>query len=139
MLAITWRLEGGTTGSEFATEPTNNGNDGKDGNVDIGPGQINYNTFATSTVLAGMELDFVFGSNLKGGQTFNGDPEWNLHAAARILRSYSGTDRNKAGKYRAGDGDWSKKAAGKAAYDARVKGYDSLKAAYDRFFNCLKK
>jgi hypothetical protein len=138
-LAVTWRLEGGTTGSEFAFNPTNNGNDGTAGNVDIGPGQINYNTFANSSILAGMNLDFVFGSNLGGGQMFNGDPEWNLHAAARILRSYSGTDRNRAGKYRTGDGQWSKRAAGRAAYDSRVKGYDALKAKYDKFFSCLRK
>ncbi len=139
LLAATWRLEGGTTGSEFAMNPVNNGNDGTTGNVDIGPGQINCNTWANSSILSGMYLETVFGASLEGGQTFDGDPEWNLHAVARILRSFSGTDRNRAGKYRTGDGQWSKKPAGRSAYDARVSAFDRLKSGYDKFFNCLRK
>jgi RHS repeat-associated protein len=145
LLAVTWTGESGF--GFFGNSIINNPNDGSPGNVDIGPMQINYNTFVNWAPLYGQGVNggqwdnagSVFGSNLSGNQEFNGAMTANVNAGARILKSYSGSDRNRAGLYRTGNGAFRNSRAGRAAYNARTQLYDSLKNLYDKFFDCIRK
>lgn len=143
LFAVTWTGESGF--GWFGDSIVNNNNDGTEGNVDIGPMQINYNTFKDFNAMYPknrkgkrmFDTSDVFGTNLEGNQIFNGSEISNLTAGARILKSYGGTDRNKAGLYRSGNGKFRKTKAGQDAYNSRTALYDSLKKSYDNFFKCL--
>jgi RHS repeat-associated protein len=141
LLAVTWYKE--STFSYFGDNIPSNKNDGTAGNVDVGPMQINYNTFAKWKPLYGVgyqglpidDENNVFGPDRNGD--FSGSINSNLSAGARILKSYGGDDRNRAGLYRSGNGDFLKTKQGKAEYNARAGEYDRLKPIYDIFFSCL--
>ena len=139
LLAVTWNGESGFRYGNLE----NNGNDGTPGNVDIGPLQINYNTFVNWSPLYGNKGDtnkgVIFGTNLEGGQIFNGIINDNLSAGARILKSYSGGDRNRAGLYRTGNGKFRKTKTGQAEYNKRTGLYDSLSKKYNKFFDCMRR
>jgi hypothetical protein len=77
-LAAVWAIE-----SNFASYPKNHLN--SNGSVDIGPVQINYQ--AHSPGMSETRRIEVFGSNLSGGETFNGSPSANLAYGWRYLLS----------------------------------------------------
>lgn len=141
LLAVTWLGESGLTGTEARI--INNPNDGQIFNVDIGPGQINYKTFSNWLPLYGEEGKTmssalaIWGANLAGSQPFNGSIEANLSASARILKSYGGGDRNRAGLYRTGAGKFRESPKGIEEYNKRAKLYNTVKDSLDRFFLCL--
>jgi RHS repeat-associated protein len=129
LLAVTWANESG-----FSFAPMQNLNDLTPGNVDVGPLQINYNTFHSSSAVSG--LSNVFG-DLNSTGIFNGNPFENLVAGARILRGY-GSGRTAAGRYRTGTGSFSKSKQGKVDFKIRAESYDKLAKGYDAFFDCLR-
>jgi hypothetical protein len=99
--------------------------------------QLNYQTWATS---AGRKhiVGNAFGTNLSKGQVFNGSPADNLHSAARVLMQLVGIFGDEAaGYYRTGFGSWSRSEQGVAARRARQERFESMKAAYADFFDCI--
>jgi hypothetical protein len=144
LLAVTWTSE-----SEFNSSPSSNGNamdkNGvihqewiKEGNVDIGPLQINYNTYHSWSGLDG--LTNIFGTTTSGYEPFNGDSFANLRAGAHILKDLNSRhDRaGAAGRYRAGEGDYFNSKKGQAAFAARRDRFNALQPKYDNFFKCIK-
>lgn len=131
LLAVTWRFESG-----FALNPDSNPNDGRPGNADIGPIQINYRTWHSWSGLNG--LDDVFGTTTTGKEVFNGNALSNVRAGARILNSL-GSGRSAAGLYRTGTGNFSKTKAGIAEFNKRAGLYDQYAPKYAAFFKCLEK
>ena len=109
LIAVTWTSE-----SEFSLAPGSNGNAKdkkgvihedwiKEGNADIGPMQINYNTWHSWPGLDG--LSNVFGTTTTGYKPFDGDVSANVRAGARILKDLNSRyDRaGAAGRYRTGE------------------------------------
>jgi len=88
LAAVTWQGE-----SSFGLSPKNNGN--SNGTVDIGPFQINTIHLQDSGVPAG-----AFGTNLKAGQVFNGNPDANISFGITLLEGlYSRFGVDAAGRY----------------------------------------
>jgi hypothetical protein len=137
LLAATWLLE---SGFDFA--PMSNPNDYTPGNQDVGPMQINYRTWAGSSLLNGLGLSNVFGSVTGltiGSHLFDGDPTANLRAGARILKSYASAGRaNAAGYYRTGRGGFLQSPEGRAEFSTRRNLFNRIAPAFDNFFNCLR-
>ncbi|CDM65425.1 RHS repeat-associated core domain-containing protein [Pyrinomonas methylaliphatogenes] len=137
LLAATWLLE-----SSFDFAPMSNPNDYTPGNQDVGPMQINYRTWAGSSLLNGLGVNNIFGSVTGltvGSQFFDGDPTANLRAGARILKSYEGAGRaNAAGYYRTGRGGFLKGPKGRAEFNARRNLFNKIAPAFDNFFKCLR-
>ena len=144
LLAVTWTSE-----SEFSSSPGSNGNAKdkkgvihedwiKEGNADIGPMQINYNTYHSWSGLDG--LSNIFGTTTTGYKAFDGDSLANLRAGARILKDLNSRhDRaGAAGRYRTGEGDYFSSAKGQAAFTARRDRFNALQRKYDNFFKCIK-
>ncbi len=156
LLAATWQLE-----SFLTLYPKTNPNDGKRGNADVGPVQINYNTFSKWSGIADLYSRDVFGftpdplnydpdefSSSKdipySTVQFNGNPNVNLVAGGRILSSYGGTPGSSgkkrsdaAGYYRTGKGDFLKTPDGQKAFNGRKGDFDKIAPKWDQFFNCL--
>lgn len=144
LVAVTWTSE-----SEFNSSPESNGNAKdakgvihqdwiKEGNVDVGPMQINYNTYHSWSGLDG--LTNIFGTTTSGYKAFDGDSFANLRAGARILKDLNTRhDRaGAAGRYRAGEGDYFSTKSGQAAFTGRRDRFNSLQPKYDNFFKCIK-
>jgi hypothetical protein len=66
---VTWAGESG-----FSAKPLNNGNINK--TVDIGPFQLNYQTWKSS--IPASQRTTVFGTNILAGQAFNGNADANM-------------------------------------------------------------
>jgi hypothetical protein len=133
LLAVTWAMESG-----FAFYPNSNPDGGGVGDADIGPMQIDYNTFHAWSGLAGLDVGEVYGTTTTGSQRFNGNPNTNLRAAARILNA-EGRGRTAAGRYRVGSGPHSRTARGRRDFQTRAGEYDRLAPGYDAFFDCLRR
>jgi RHS repeat-associated protein len=130
LLAVTWAIE-----SNWSLHPKNNGN--RNGSVDIGPMQLNYQTWSGDAG-KGYIVGNAFGTNLSKGQVFNGDPIANLVSAANILEELVELFGDKAaGYYRTGFGAWSRSEQGVAARRARQEKFQGMKAAYADFFDCI--
>jgi RHS repeat-associated protein len=130
LLAATWAVE-----SDFALFPANNLNE-RSGTVDIGPLQNNYQIWTTELwerrILgkSGFTLDEIFGTNVAGGEVFNGDPQANLAAVAQIyldiLRRKPEADSRKLfGQYNPN------------AATQRGAFFDAVSGSYQKFFDCL--
>jgi YD repeat-containing protein len=133
LLAVTWTSESG-----FNFYPDSNPDGGGVGDADIGPMQIDYNTFHAWSGLAGLDVGEVYGTTTTGRQRFNGNPYTNLRAAARILNA-EGRGRNAAGRYRVGSGPHSRTPQGRRDFQTRAREYDTLAPGYDAFFDCLRR
>ncbi|MFZ2498180.1 eCIS core domain-containing protein [Methanosarcina sp.] len=90
-LATVWAIE-----SNFTFHPSNNLN--PNGSVDVGPAQINYQ--AHSEGMSQRQKNSIFGTNLKGGETFNGNPESNLKYAWKYLQKHGHSGYNPGSKRR---------------------------------------
>jgi hypothetical protein len=140
LVAQTWSSESG-----FSNQPNNNinvdrrtGQNGiASGNVDIGPMQINYKTWAAT--FSSNNVD-VFGTNLGSG-AFDGDATANLAAGAVILENlYAKFGDDAAGYYRTGTGAFSKTRYGQEQYNFRQGIYNQHKNALRALFGseCFK-
>jgi hypothetical protein len=146
-LAITFYSE---SSPKWNFNPPNQPNDGTVGNLDVGPGQLNYNTWNNHPWLAGLDMSKVFGTakqmtekaayNVKTKsyerEVFNGSPFDNLRATSRVLQNY-GHGADAVAKYRTGTGPWSKTEDGKKAREARINEYNTLVNSMNDFLSCL--
>lgn len=138
LLAVTWANEG-----SFRTRPENNQNSQREGDVDIGPMQINYRQWANWSGFQGLPLgvDGVFGNSLLGRQEFNGSVLTNLRAGARILneelRASNGNRADAAGYYTSGRGQYVKTPPGQRDFRHRRDSFNRLQRAFDKFFECV--
>jgi len=92
-LATVWAIE-----TNFTVRPTNGLN--KDGSVDIGPVHINYEKHSPG--MSRQRKNAIFGTNLEGEETFNGNPEANLRYGWWFLRRRGHLGYNPGSKARAG-------------------------------------
>jgi hypothetical protein len=128
---FTWGME-----SNFSFNPPPNLNGKPPGtDADIGPLQIKRNTWKPSPFPNG--LGDVWGGNENTALPFNGDVTGNVRLGARILKEYGG-GRKAAGRYRTGNGSFSKKPKGRKEFEIRAGLYDAAKAHYDKYFQCLR-
>jgi RHS repeat-associated protein len=109
--------------SGYNLYPKNNANlrHGSLNSVDIGPGQVNLKE---STIRAGNFDTDVFGTNVRPGQKFNGDPYQNLEEAADVFNSKKAPENYVGGGQRAQD---------------RKNSLDELTPALQKFIDCLQK
>jgi RHS repeat-associated protein len=115
LLAVTWNSESG-----FKFYPDSNADGGGAGDADIGPMQIDYNTFHAWSGLSNLNIGEVYGTTTTGSEPFNGNPYTNLRAAGRILNA-EGRGRTAAGRYRVGSGPHSRTARGRTDFRTRAR------------------
>jgi hypothetical protein len=154
LLAATMQFE-----SYFDDTVKSNLNDGTLGNADIGPMQINFNTFYNDPSIRWLGVEEVFGYTPYPAsygtddlgvalpyatEQFNGNVIRNIWAGGIILSGYGGTRKssakarsNAAGFYRTGRGQFSRSPRGLREFKKRKESFDKVSPAYDEFFNCL--
>ena len=157
LLAATWRLE-----SSLNYFPLTNPNNRKWGNADVGPMQLNYNTYHDWSQIADLTKNSfnVFGYTDPSSDNpsefpsskfrpysmhwFNGNPYSNILAGGRLLSSYGGTREsngetrsNAAGYFRTGRGEFSKTKKGQERFKERKDAFDAEAPKWDKFFTCL--
>lgn len=95
-LAAIWALE-----SNFLLRPRNNQN--SNGTVDIGPAQLNGRwtpRVMTQLGIHAAQADAILGTNRRGGQTFDGDPQANLGYAWQFLCTFGHESYNPGARTR---------------------------------------
>jgi hypothetical protein len=91
-LATVWAIE-----TNFTVRPQNHQN--TDGSVDIGPVQINYQLHSPGK--SARRRNAIFGTNLRAGEVFNGNPVQNLHYGWLYLRRHGHRGYNPRSRRRA--------------------------------------
>jgi RHS repeat-associated protein len=138
LIAFTWSAE-----SSFRHSPPNNVNRG--GTVDIGPMQINYQTWTDELNSSkynpnNLSAQDVFGTTLGAGQ-FNGSYKANVTFGAEILRHlYNRYGLSAAGYYRTGEGAFLQTSVGREQFAARQTKWEKYKdslLAYFRNEDCF--
>jgi len=88
LIAFTWAAESG-----FSHDPPNHANPGGPTNIDIGPMQINYQTWIgefddvlhRKSKAFGLSVDGVFGTDIGPDGTFNGNYKANVKFGANVI------------------------------------------------------
>jgi hypothetical protein len=120
---VTWAGESG-----FSAKPLNNGNINK--TVDIGPFQLNYQTWKSS--IPASQRTTVFGTNLLAGQAFNGNADANMRVGLTYLNNlYSRFGDRAAGLYTGANNP--SRPARQAAFDAYSAQLEALFSIEDCF------